>query len=125
MIFEYSSNIIRDKESITLKDNSPAELLIFHNDLALLLSKSSMAMFKNKDCVLDPLGNGLLATVTLENQNALVEENGVFVKTYQAGYVALLDGRGLLITPNDIQLFPDNRSALTNTNEISRLSFGQ
>lgn len=125
MIFEYSSNIISGNEVITLRDNSPAELLFFHNEITLLLSQTGMAMFKNRESVLDPLGNGLLAEISLGAPHGLISHEGRFVKSYQAGFVELVDGRGLLITPNDVQLFPDSRSALTNTGEIARLHFGQ
>ena len=122
MLFEYNSNIIQSNAPINLKNGTAAELLELHNGLALVLTEKTIAMFKNKKSVLDLLGNGLMASIELNTEQQLEVTDGRFVKQYMAGYITLIDDRGLLITPNDIQLFPDNQSALRNTNEIARLS---
>lgn len=122
MIHQHSSNIIQAHAEISLQNGDYAEILSFHNDLTLVLSEQTLAMFKDRHSVNDPLGNGLISTVQLEPEDQLKIVEGKIVKNYQSGFVGLMDGRALLVTPNVIQLFPSANDALRNQNELARLT---
>jgi len=122
MIHQHSSNIIQSHTEISLQNGDYAEILTFHNDLTLVLSEQTLAMFKDRNSVNDPLGNGLITTVQLEPEDQLKMIEGKIVKNYQSGFVGLMDGRAILVTPNVIQLFPTANDALKNQNELARLT---
>jgi hypothetical protein len=122
MIHQHSSDIIQNHERIQLHNGEPAEALMFHNELTLVLSEKTIAMFKDKQSIIDPLGNGLIASIQLDEQNYLPIVNGAIVERYQSGFVGLTDGRAMLVTPNVIQLFPTPNDALRNQNEVARLN---
>ncbi|GLQ32767.1 hypothetical protein [Litoribrevibacter albus] len=124
MIHQHSSNIIQANSQITLSNGAPAETLVFHNELTLVISEHTLAMFKSQQQVNDPLGNGLIDSVQLEGDSTLKIENDRLIKNYQSGFVGLVDGKAILITPNVIQLFPSSNDALRNQNELARLNLG-
>jgi len=122
MIHQHSSNIVQSHHQLTLPNNELAEALVFHNDLTLVLSEHTMAMFKTLAHVNDPLGNGLIASTNLTDKTCLAIKEGKLVQNYQSGFVGLVDGKAILITPNVIQLFASSHEALRNQNELARLS---
>jgi hypothetical protein len=124
MIHQHSSDIIQSHHSLQLPNGEPAEALVFHNALTLVVSEHTLAMFKTQDHIQDPLGNGLIASVQLTEKTSLAIEEGKLVKHYQSGFVSLVDGKALLITPNVVQLFGNANDALRNQQELARLVLG-
>lgn len=122
MIHQHSSSIIQSHTQIQLSNGEPAEALVFHNDLTLVLSEHTLAMFKTLEQVHDPLGNGLIASTQLSEDNKLAVEAGKLVQQYQSGFIGLVDGKAVLVTPNVIQLFPSANDALRNQNELARVT---
>lgn len=122
MIIEGSSDIIVRCEFFA-DASQPCQYLTFRNGFVLVLGRSFMALYKSQEAINDPLGNGLKAMVDLpeSHQLSLHEQNG-FVTEFSAGFVGLQGDKAILITPNDIQLFPSKLDALHNQNEIARLA---
>lgn len=115
-----SSDIIVRREKFQLPSGVPCDALHFRNGLVLLISLNALALYKNAQSVFDPLGNGMLALEDIED-DLQADAEGNIVQEYQAGYVGLSGGKVILITPNDIQLFPNKEAALRNKNEITRI----
>lgn len=122
MIHQHSSSIIQSHTQIQLSNGEPAEALVFHNDLTLVLSERTLAMFKSLAQVHDPLGNGLIASTQLSEECRLAIQDGRLVTQYQSGFIGLVDGKAILVTPNVIQLFPSSNDALRNQNELARVT---
>jgi len=120
MVIEGNSDIIKHCE---FKAELKCQWLVFRNDMVLVVSEDFMALYKNEASIGDPLGNGLQGMVDLpETMPETVQGQGQgYVKNYAAGFVGLVDGKAILITPNDIQLFANSQDALHNQNEIARL----
>ena len=116
MLIEGNSDIIKRCE---FNSESATQWLTFRNDFVLVLAPSFIALYKDQQSIGDPLGNGLKAMEDLSVELAQTESG--FVAQYQAGFVGLVDGKAILITPNDIQLFADKTDALHNRNELARL----
>ncbi|GAA6134184.1 hypothetical protein NBRC116188_09730 [Oceaniserpentilla sp. 4NH20-0058] len=119
MVIEGSSDIIIRCEY--LADNDTQQLT-FRNGFVLVLQAFVMALYKDTQSIADPLGNGLKALVDIPQKEGLQLEAQGFVSEYSAGFVGLMDEKAILITPNDIQLFPSKLDALHNQNEIVRLA---
>ncbi len=117
MIIEGDSDIITRCEWLP---EVARQQLTFRNGNVLVLSESVMAFYKSAAAIDDPLGNGLLDMVDLPEALSANEQG--FVVSYRAGFVGLADDKALLITPNDIQLFPNKECALRNQQEIARLA---
>lgn len=115
-----SSDIIVKHEAFALPSGVPCDALHFRNGMVLLVSLNALALYKNAQSVFDPLGNGMLALEDIED-DLQADAEGNIVQEYQAGYVGLSGGKVILITPNDIQLFPNKEAALRNKNEITRI----
>lgn len=121
MVIEGNSDIIVRCEFFTDGIAGQCQWLTFRNGFVLVIHQTFMALYKNADSMNDPLGNGLKVMVDIpQNQTLKPTEHG-FVKEFSAGFVGLVDDKAILITPNDIQLFPNKLEALHNRNEIVRL----
>jgi len=119
MLIEGSSDIIVRCE---FKADSQTQWLTFRNGFVLVLQPQAMALYKDAQSINDPLGNGLKAIVDVDAQQTLAVNESGFVSEFSAGFVGLVDDKAILITPNDIQLFPNKLDALHNRNEITRLA---
>lgn len=124
MIIENNSDIVKSSQQITLKNGEPVEALDLINGQVLVLAENGLSLYKNVASIEDPLANGLLHSANLSSENHLVVEQGHFMKGAQSGVVGLFDDKVILITPNDIQLFPSRFCALRNQDEIARLQLG-
>ena len=116
MILEGDSDIIQQCQ---WHGDKGLQYLTFRNGSVLVISENALAFYKNEAAIYDPLGNGLLEMAELAEP--LVFGDQGFVTEYRAGFVGLANEMAILITPNDIQLFPNKESALRNQNEIARL----
>ena len=123
MIIEQQSDIIAKHEYSRINDLD-VELLIFRDGKVLLLSEKDLALYTSIEAINDPLGNGLISHADMPNRDSNTILANTLVKEYKAGYVGLHDGKAILITPVAIQLFPSNKDALHNHNEIARLDLG-
>jgi len=119
MILEGDSDIIQRCE---WHEASQLQYLTFRNGSVLVISADALAYYKDEASIADPLGNGLLEMSDLDSPIEFNEQG--FVTEYRAGFVGLVNDLAILITPNDIQLFPNKESALRNQNEIVRLKLG-
>ena len=119
MINVYSSDLILKVDHVVVA-NVPVSVATLMNGTALVVAKNSLSLYRNASQVGDALGNGLVNSVTLPIE--LTELNHQFIAEHRAGYVGLNGGYVLLITLNDVQLFPSKEDALHNRNEIARLS---
>ena len=124
MIIENNSDIVKSSQKITLKNGEPVEALDLINGQVLVLAENGLSLYKDIASIEDPLANGLLHSANLSLENHLVVEQGHFMKGAQSGVVGLFDDKVILITPNDIQLFPSRFYALRNQDEIARLQLG-
>jgi hypothetical protein len=124
MIIENNSDIVKSSQRMTLKNGEPVEALDLINGQILVLAENGLSLYKELASIEDPLANGLLHSANLSADNYLLVEQGHFMKGAQSGVVGLFDDKVILITPNDIQLFPNRHSALRNQDEIARLQLG-
>ena len=121
MLLEGSSDIIVRCEYIQEGQHSGTQWLTFRNGFILVLAKDLVALYKDAESVVDPLGNGLKAMVELAGDAQLIISDSGFVSSFMAGFVGLMDEKAILITPNDIQLFKNKADALRNNDELARL----
>lgn len=121
MLLEGSSDIILRCEYLDSGSYAGTQRLTFRNGFVLVLSVDCLALYKTEASISDPLGNGLKAMAELESSVRLEKGERGFVSTFSAGFVGLIDNKAILITPNDIQLFSNNKDALHNQNELARL----
>ena len=110
-----NDTIIRLHETCTLAGRGPVNLLYFHHDMVLLISAAAVGLYRDREAVEDPLGNGLLGYEVIPD--ALCpswDEQGGYVREQTAGYVGLRGGAVLFIRPDGVALYPDGGSALRN-----------
>ena len=122
MILQNTSDLIAQVTHQQLPSGIPVDVAQLVNGSALVISADALALYRNADGVGDALGNGLVRSIDLPL--TLTQENGAFLQEHKAGYVGLSDGRVLLITLNDVQMFPSKQDALRNQNEVVRLPLG-
>jgi len=99
----------------------PAQLLHLHNGYVIVLTPHAIACYRNYQSIQDPLGNGLLSFVELDGASSLHFVQDACVATHTAGYVGLMDGKALLITPNKIRLYANNQDGLRGHNCLGEL----
>jgi hypothetical protein len=121
MVIEGNSDIIVRCEFFNENTAQPSQWLTFRNGFVLVVQSTFMALYKNIESINDPLGNGLKAMVDIPAEHVLEFSQQGFVEEFSAGFVGLVGEKAILITPNDIQLFPHKMDALHNRNEIVRL----
>lgn len=124
MLIENNSDIVKSSYAFLLKNGEQVEALELINSQILVLAKNGLSLYKDQASIEDPLANGLLHSAPLAADYHLVTKNGQFMESAQSGVVGLFDDKVILITPNDIQLFPNRHSALRNQDEIVRLQLG-
>lgn len=120
MLIENSSDLIVSVEPVTLSSGRAADAAQLINGTVLLIAADALALYRSREQIGDPLGNGLIRSVPLAQP--LAAENGRFLLEHRAGYVGLSGGYVLLITLNDVQLFAGKDDALHNRGELARLS---
>lgn len=124
MLIENSSNLIQNFLPGKLASGERADLAQLINGQVLVISADALAIYSRVEAVADELGNGLLNSVRIPDEFRLSLEHDAFLQEHKAGYVGLSDGRVLLITLNDVQMFPSKTDALKNQNEIVRVALG-
>jgi hypothetical protein len=124
MLVENNSNIVKSSQTFLLKNGEQVEALELINSQILVLAENGLSLYKDMASIEDPLANGLLHSAELSSDNYLVVEDGRFMRAAQSGVVGMFDDKVILITPNDIQLFPSRHCALRNQDEIARLQLG-
>lgn len=121
MIIENSSDIILEHTVCEFSNGERYEALLLRDGKAIVISKLSLALYKDIDAIDDPLGNGLLQICDLPT-NTLEHCTLPWINHFRAGFISLSDGMALLITPLAIQLFANKNDALHNQNEICKLT---
>ena len=124
MLIENTSDLIRSVEPGQLPSGKRVDLAQLINGQVLAISDDALALFNRIEDVGDELGNGLKASVAIPDDYILPLEQDRYLQEHKAGYVGLSGSRVLLITLNDVQLFPSKQDALANRNEITRLPLG-
>lgn len=124
MLIENNSDIVRGSKILTLAQGEKVEALELINGQFLILAANGLSLYKNLESIEDPLANGLLHSVELEKGFYLKQEQGRFVQMTRSGLVGLYDDKVILLTPNDIQLFPNRECALRNQDEIAVFHLG-
>lgn len=124
MLIENNSDIIKSSQKLVLSHGEPVEALELINGQILLLAKNGLSLYKDLGAIEDPLANGLLHTFELQSEFYLQINDGRFMEMTRSGLVGLFDEKVILLTPNDIQLFPDRASALRNQDEIMGFNLG-
>jgi hypothetical protein len=124
MLIENNSDVVRSSQLLQLSQGEKVEALELINGQVLLLAKNGLSLYKNHAAIEDPLANGLLHSAELAEHVYLKQEEGRFMKMKRSGLVGLFDEKVILLTPNDIQLFPNRVSALRNQDEIMVFHLG-
>jgi hypothetical protein len=124
MLIENNSDIVKSSKLLLLSHGEQVEILNLINGQVLLLAENGISLFKDEGAIEDPLANGLIHSAELRPEFFLLKEEGRFMKMTRSGLVGLFDDKVVLITPNDIQLFPDRASALRNQDEIMVFHLG-
>lgn len=124
MLIENSSNLIESVQPGNLASGERADLAQLINGQVLVISADALALYSRMEAVSDELGNGLLNSVRIPDEFRLDIENDAYLQEHNAGYVGLSGDKVLLITLNDVQMFPSKTDALKNQNEIVRVALG-
>jgi hypothetical protein len=124
MLIENNSDVVRSSQLLKLSHGEQVEALELINGQILLLAKNGLSLYKDLGSIEDPLANGLLHSAELEECFYLKQEEGRFMKMTRSGLVGFFDDKVILLTPNDIQLFPNRASALRNQDEIVSFHLG-
>jgi hypothetical protein len=124
MLVENNSNIVKSSQELILKNGEQVEALELINGQILILAHNNLSLYKDLESIEDPLANGLLHSAELEEGVYLKQEEGRFMEMTRSGLVGLFDEKVILLTPNDIQLFPNRASALRNQDEIMAFHLG-
>ena len=124
MLIENSSDIVRSSRLLVLAHGERGEALELINGQVLVLAENGLSLFKDFTAIDNPLANGGLHSVELDKTFYLQSNEGRFMQMNRSGVVGLFDEKVILITPNDIQLFPNRASALRNQDEISGFHLG-
>lgn len=120
MIIEGNANLVASIEYEDINDQY-VEALTFNDGRVLALSANAMALYKNRGCLGDPLGNGLLHITSLPEEGQLKPSDSPWVSTHSAGFVGLSNGMALLILPREIRIYRNNQDALHNHNALASL----
>ncbi len=124
MLIENNSDLVKSSTLLTLSHGEEVELLELLNGQILVLAENGLNLYKDAASIEDPLANGLLHSVELLEGGYLLKKEGRYMAMKRAGLVGLFDEKVILITPNDIQLFPSRASALRNQDEIAVFHLG-
>ncbi len=124
MLIENSSDIVKSSQLITLSHGEGIEALELINGQVLVLAENGLSLYKTITAIEDPLSSGLVQSAELESKFYLLVKEGHFMQEHRSGLVGLFDDKVILITPNDIQLFPNRNSALRNQDEIMSFHLG-
>lgn len=124
MLIENTSDLVKKTALLELNNGETVEALSLINDQVLVLAKNGLSIYKTLSAIGDPLGTGLLHSAMLEGESCLQADNGRFMQMNRAGVIGLFDEKVILLTPNDIQLFPNRASALRNQDEIVAFHLG-
>lgn len=124
MLIENNSDLVKSSQCLTLEHGEDIEAIVLINGQVLVLAQNGLALYKNIESISDPLANGLLHSAALDKQNYLLAEQGRFMQMNRSGLIGLYDEKVILITPNDIQLFPNRESALRNQGELASFHLG-
>ncbi len=124
MLIETNSDVVQSSQLLTLKNGEQVEALTLINTQILLLAHNSLSLYKDLAAIEDPLANGLLHSTALDESHCLVQKEGRFMEMTRSGLIGLFDEKVILLTPNDIQLFPNRGSALRNQDEIVAFHLG-
>lgn len=125
MLIESTSDLIADLTVRQMPSGIWVQEAALVNGNALVIAADTLALYRRPGSCTDLLGNGFIRSIAIPESSQLqAAENqpGQYIAEHRAGYVGLHDGRVLLITLNDVQMFADKLSALQNKNEIVRLS---
>ena len=123
-IMQKPDSIIAQLHSKTL-NGQPAQLVQLHNGLIIALSATSLGCYKNFESVFDELGNGLVSFVQLDEQHNIAFKQDLCVSTHAGGYIGLVDGKALLITPFKATLYLNNHDGLRGLNPLAELDLPQ
>lgn len=124
MLIEHTSDIVKSSQLLTLKNGEQVEALELINSQILVLAENALSLYKDIASIEDPLANGLLHTASLAEDVSLKQEEGRFMQMHRSGLIGLFDDKVILLTPNDIQLFPNRNAALRNQDEILSFHLG-
>ncbi len=125
MLIESTSDLISELQERQLPSGVWVHEASLMNGSALVIAQDTLALFRRPGSCGDSLGNGFIRSVSIPEEFCLTPisgSRGSYVCEHKAGYVGLTEDRVLLITLNDVQLFPDKLAALKNQGEIVRLS---
>ncbi|VUD59118.1 hypothetical protein TDB9533_02595 [Thalassocella blandensis] len=118
MLLEGSSDIVRHIERSVINAQQ-IEILHLSNSTVLVIGEKSLALYKDSRSISDPLGNGLIQLVNIENFSFDIDHPVVL--EHRAGYVGLAREQVLLILPNAVKLFRSKSDALQGANSICTL----
>jgi hypothetical protein len=124
MLIENNSNIVKSSKVLSLIHGEKVEALELINGQILVLAQNSLSLYKSLNAIEDPLANGLLDSIELPTEFYLKQQQDRFMEMNRSGVVGMFDDKVILITPNDIQLFPNRASALRNQDEIAVFHLG-
>ncbi|MFL0801273.1 MAG: hypothetical protein K6L80_12530 [Agarilytica sp.] len=122
MLQEGSASVVKEVAT-TQRNNRHIEMMIFHDGRSVALFSDAIGIYRDRDAVLDPLGNGLINIVALPKEYYFEESEAPWVQAHRAGFVQLYKGLSLLILPNDIRLYRNSHDALRNTDPIIQIPF--
>lgn len=114
------SDLVKEVNVHSLDNGERIRTIEMKNGFVIALAMNSIHLFKNKEAIGNPLGNGLVVSESIPDNIAGYTPD---VEEYKAGYVGLVGGFVLLLGGYDIRLFSSKRNALYNQNEILRLSY--
>lgn len=120
-----TKSIISAVEHIVLPNHKPCSVLTFQTGFVLAVSHNTLALYKSIAAISDPLGNGLLVSLDIPKSHTLAvdDQTGNFVMHFDAGFVALSEGKALLIKPHCVEYYATPMEGLKGENMICQLLF--
>ena len=120
MLIENSSDLIASHQTLVLTNGIQVHEAKLINGNALVIGLDSLSLYRRPGDCLDPLGKGFIRSVAFNDDFALL--GSPILERHQAGFAHLCGGAGLLIGLNDARLFRCAKDALSNKDEICRIS---
>jgi hypothetical protein len=109
-----SDMIVAHQEVIDDSDRQ-VSLLHFHRGQVLKIGADSIALYRDRAAVDDPLGNGVIGHELIPSHLHPVFEAGTgYIRDQRAGFVGLQGGAVLFIRPDGIALYDSADNALRN-----------
>jgi hypothetical protein len=119
-----SDTVIARHEIVDVSGRGRVNLLHFHRGMVLMVASSAVGLYRDRDAVEDPLGNGLIGFEPIpESLQAEPDPEHAQVLKQTSGFVGLCSGAVLFVRPDGIALYANGQDALHNRERFWLIPF--